>query len=156
MRPCKELPLPTPDLINCQNVHVLHDLPPNINQIPCHHLDLAYQFICPPDVALILTSDDSLSLLPPSLPFFLFLSLVALTQNCHMCSHLYCVFTYIYSLLIEKDLHECRNISVKFPCALLVYLCLLSGDFLIFFSKSIPFLLLFLRLKLAWIESLAT
>ena len=46
--------------------------------------------------------------------------------------HLYCVFTYIYFLLIEKNLFECRNILVKFPCALFVYLCLSSEDLLIF------------------------
>ena len=31
--------------------------------------------------------------------------------------HLYCVFTYIYSLMIKKDLCEYQNVSVKFPCA---------------------------------------
>ena len=33
---------------------------------------------------------------------------------CEQTCHLYSVFTYIYSLLIEKDLCECRNISVNF------------------------------------------
>ena len=33
-----------------------------------------------------------------------------------MWCHLYHVFTYIYSLLIEKDICVCRNISVKLPC----------------------------------------
>ena len=46
-------------------------------------------------------------------------------------------FTYIYSLLIEIDLWECWNVSVKIPYALLVYLCH-------FFSKSFSFLFLFL------------
>ena len=32
--------------------------------------------------------------------------------------HLYCVFTYMYSLLIEKDLCECQNVSIKLLCAL--------------------------------------
>ena len=32
--------------------------------------------------------------------------------------HLYNVFTYIYSLLIEKDLRKSRNVSVKFLFAL--------------------------------------
>ena len=32
--------------------------------------------------------------------------------------HLHCVFTYIYSILIEEDLCENRYISVKFPWAL--------------------------------------
>ena len=43
--------------------------------------------------------------------------------------HLYCVFTYIYSLLIEKDICDCQNVSVKLPC---VYVCLSSGDLFIF------------------------
>ena len=46
--------------------------------------------------------------------------------------YLYCLFTYIYSLLIEKDFCEGQNLSVKFLCALLVYLCLSFGN-LIFF-----------------------
>ena len=37
--------------------------------------------------------------------------------------HLYCVFTYIYSFLMDKDLCESSNVSIKFPCALLVHLC---------------------------------
>ena len=43
--------------------------------------------------------------------------------------HLYCVFTCIYSLLIEKDICDCQNISIKLPC---VYLCLSSGELFIF------------------------
>jgi hypothetical protein len=31
--------------------------------------------------------------------------------------HLYCRFKYIYSVLIEKDLYECRDVSVKFSYA---------------------------------------
>ena len=53
------------------------------------------------------------------------------------CGAFYCVFTYIYSLLIEKDLFECENISVKFPC---VYLCFSSRDFFIFSVRVSPFL----------------
>ena len=34
-------------------------------------------------------------------------------------------FTNIFSLLIQKDLCECRNESIKFPC---VYLCLSSRE----------------------------
>jgi hypothetical protein len=55
--------------------------------------------------------------------------------------HLYCVFTYIYSFLIEKDLRQCRNVSLKFMCALLVYLCLSSRDLSIF--SVIPIFVLF-------------
>ena len=54
-------------------------------------------------------------------------------------SRLYCVFTYIYSLLIEKDIFDCRNVPGKLPC---VYLYLSSWD--LFFSVSFLFLLLFL------------
>jgi hypothetical protein len=43
--------------------------------------------------------------------------------------HLYHIFTYIYSIVIEKDICNCQNVSVKFPC---VYVCLLSGDLFVF------------------------
>ena len=33
--------------------------------------------------------------------------------------HLYCVFTYIHILRIDKDVFECQNILVKFPGAVL-------------------------------------
>ena len=52
--------------------------------------------------------------------------------------HLYRVFTYIYCLLIEKDICDCQNISNKFPC---VCVCLSSGDLFSFlqqFSLSFP------------------
>ena len=42
------------------------------------------------------------------------------------------VCTYIYSLLIEKDPCECWNISVKFVCALFIYLYLSSRELFIF------------------------
>ena len=45
--------------------------------------------------------------------------------------------------MIEKYLSECLNVSVKFLCALLVYLCLSSGDPFIVFGKSIPFFIPF-------------
>ena len=46
--------------------------------------------------------------------------------------HLYCVFTYSYSLLIEENICDCRNVSVRLPC---VYLCISSGDLLIFSAR---------------------
>ena len=55
--------------------------------------------------------------------------------------HLYCVFTYIYSLLIEKYLCECRNVSVKFAFCLLVYFIWRP----LHFFGNFPFLFLFLR-----------
>ena len=42
------------------------------------------------------------------------------------------MFTYIYSLLIEKDLYESQNVTYKILCALVVYLCLSSRDLFIF------------------------
>ena len=51
--------------------------------------------------------------------------------------HVYSVFTYIYSLLIKKDLHECRNISSE--C---LFVALIQRS-LHCFSKSFPFLFLF-------------
>ena len=48
--------------------------------------------------------------------------LVTLTETLTW-RRLYCVFTYIYSLPIEKDICDFRNVSVKLPC---VYLCLSS------------------------------
>ena len=32
---------------------------------------------------------------------------------------LYCMFTYIYSLLIKKDICDCQNISIKLPCVII-------------------------------------
>ena len=55
--------------------------------------------------------------------------------------YLYCVFTNIYSLLIDKDLCESKKISIKFPSALLVYMCLSSGNPL-FFPLFIPIFVL--------------
>ena len=52
----------------------------------------------------------------------------------------YHVFTYMYSLLIEKDILDRRNISNKFPC---VCVCFSSRDLFIF-GKSFPFLFPFL------------
>ena len=43
--------------------------------------------------------------------------------------HLYWLFIYIYSLLIEEDIFDRQNISVKLPC---VYVCLSSGYLFIF------------------------
>ena len=40
---------------------------------------------------------------------------------------IFTVFTYIYRLVIDKDLRECQNVSVNFPCALS------PTDLLIFF-----------------------
>ena len=47
--------------------------------------------------------------------------------------HLYRVFAYIHSLLIEKDDCDRRNISIKFPCAFPMVISSIFG-------KSFPFL----------------
>ena len=65
--------------------------------------------------------------------------------------HLYCVFVYIYSFLIEKDLHKCWNISVKFPCALLVYLYLSLEDLFVFSVRIFPLYSYFCKLKVYFI-----
>ena len=39
---------------------------------------------------------------------------------------------YIYSLLFDKDICDCQNISVKLPC---IYVCLSSGDLFIFLVR---------------------
>jgi len=39
------------------------------------------------------------------------------------------MYIYIYSLLIENDICDCQNVSVKLTC---VYMCLSFGDLFIF------------------------
>ena len=94
--------------------------------------------LCPSDT----NSDDSLTLMfiiirNNATPWWYTLALdilqIFLSKDVMWC-HLYGVFTYTYSLLTEKDLCECWNVSVKFPCALL---------FICAFDKSFPFLFLF-------------
>ena len=50
-------------------------------------------------------------------------------ENVFIWQRLYHVFTYIYSLMIEKDIFDRQNVSVKLPC---VYVCLSSEDLFIF------------------------
>ena len=54
---------------------------------------------------------------------------------------LYRVFTYIYSLLIERDICDHWNISIK----LCVFVCAFPLEISSFFSKSFPFLFPFLK-----------
>ena len=56
--------------------------------------------------------------------------------------HLYYVFTYIYSLLIEKDICDRQNVSIKLPC---VYVCLSSRDLFIFSVRVSSLFFLFLK-----------
>ena len=58
-----------------------------------------------------------------------------------MCCCLYCVFTYIYSLMIEKDICDCWNASFKLPC---VCVCLSSGVLFIFSVRVSCFFFYFL------------
>ena len=50
------------------------------------------------------------------------------TGNYHVMSS-FGVITYIYSLLIDKDICDCQNVSCNLPC---VYLCFSSGDLFAF------------------------
>jgi hypothetical protein len=59
-----------------------------------------------------------------------------------MWNHLYNVFTYIYSLMIEKDICDCQNISIKLLC---VYLCLSFGDLFVFSVRVFSFYLYFCK-----------
>ena len=54
------------------------------------------------------------------------------------------VFTYIYSLLIEKDIYDCQNVSVKLPY---VYVCLSSRDLFIFLVRVSAFFSYFCVIK---------
>ena len=69
--------------------------------------------------------------------FYLSTSSTIIALNFPTSHYLYCAFTYIYSLLIDKDL--CKSGNIKFPCALLVYLCLSFGDLFIFSVRVSPF-----------------
>ena len=78
--------------------------------------------------ALVLTSSN-LHSIPPSHPPFLISSCFFPCRFYSKLPHgaIFTVFTYIYSLLIEKDLCEYRNLSVKFPY---VVLCFFFCDFI--------------------------
>ena len=86
---------------------------------PAAILNSPINSFCPLDTALVLTSNDFHSIFPPSLPLFPFPvshpfwwhSSESITRH-----GLYHVFTYIYSLLIEKDICDCQNVSVKLSC----------------------------------------
>ena len=54
---------------------------------------------------------------------------------------LYCVFTYIYSLLLGKDICDHWNVSIKLLC---VCVCLLSRNLLIFLVRVSYFFFYFL------------
>ena len=64
----------------------------------------------------------------------LILSSVTVKRRCP-----YRVFTYIHSILIEKDICECRNVSVVLSC---IYMCFSCED-LLFFDKTFLFIFLY-------------
>jgi len=70
-------------------------------------------------------------------------------NTCDMWCHLYCVFSYIYSLLIERDICDCWNVSVKLLC---VYVYLSSEDLFIFSVRVSSFFSYFcvMRIYLSW------
>ena len=84
---------------------------------PVTILNTTINSIYPPGKALVLNSDNSLSNFPPHLPScsFPWCLLLEIVSQCH----LYHVFTYIHALLTDKNLCECQNVLIIFPCALL-------------------------------------
>jgi len=64
-------------------------------------------------------------------------------------SRLYCVFTYTYSLLNERDICDCWNILVKLPC---VYVCLSSGDLFILSVRVSSFFSYFWLIRISLLQ----
>jgi hypothetical protein len=60
-----------------------------------------------------------------------------------MWHHLYHVFTYFYFLLIEKDICDCRNVSVNLPYVV----CFSLGDLFTFLVKVSPFFSYFYAIR---------
>ena len=103
-----------------------------------------WKMLCPLDTAMVLTSDNFHLIFPPSPPLLspssFAMPMVAFFSKTLLCCHLYLVFTYIYSILIEKETCDRWNISNKF---LSVFVCLSSGELFIVSVISILFLFLF-------------
>ena len=116
--------------IICWNICVLHNLPPNNNHITCCHLKLVYQFV--------LSFRHSTGV---NFRWFLF-NFPSISSPFLSCTHsgstlpnlsngaIFTVCSHTFTLLIEKDICDHQNISVKLSC---VYLCLSSGDLSSFF-----------------------
>ena len=101
--------------------NLLHNLRLTLIKSPTIILNLPINSLYPPDIALVSTSDNSLplfALLPPPHPLSCFLPWWLFFKTL-MWHHLYCEFTYVHTLLIDKDLCEHPNISINFPCSLL-------------------------------------
>jgi hypothetical protein len=100
------------------NIHVLYNLTPNTTYITHRNLEFTWLFILSSRHSVdILTKIISIQFSLHPLHSFMFLAWWLLLKTVMWC-HLFRVFIYIYSLLIEKDLCECWKISVKFACSL--------------------------------------
>ena len=91
---------------------------------PATTLNSPINSFCSLDTALALTSDIFFSIFP--LPSSSFLPVPSVT---------WC-YVYIHLFSSDKYLSGSQNVSIKFPCALLVYLCLLSGFF--YLASEVP------------------
>jgi len=90
----------------------------------------------PPDTAPVLNSYNiSLSLFHPSPPSSSFRSFLWWPLLKTLTYHLYCVFTYILPLLIDKDLCKCRKILSFSVCS---FSASFIGRHLHFFGKNHP------------------
>jgi len=100
---------------SCWNVHVLQNLPPNTSHTPATILNLPINLSCLLGKALVLTSDNLHLIFPPLFsPVPVSQPPGGTFQNHSHERHLYCVFTYIYSLLIKKGI--CDRQNTLFPC----------------------------------------
>ena len=129
---------------SCWKVCVLHNLLPNTDHITHCHLELAYQFVLSSRHSPGINFRWYLFNLPSTPPLFVLHPLWRYFSKTLMWCHLYRLFRYIYSPLIEKDLRDRRNISIKF---LYVYLCLSSGDLFIFSIRVPAYFLFFFVLE---------
>ena len=93
---------------------------------PTAILNLPINSFCSLDTALVLTSDNFLSIFPLSPPFsFLFLPLVTFMQNCH-------VVLSLLSLLINKDL--CVQLYQLSFCVIFYFICVFHPETFLFFQ----------------------
>ena len=99
---------------------------------PATILNLPINFLCPLDTALVLTSDN-LHLVPHPSPISVSQPPGGNFKNHSHGHHLYRIFTYIYSLLIEKGICNRWNIS-----SFHVYFRLKISSFFGKFSLSFP------------------
>ena len=110
---------------SCWNICVLHNLGLILITSPTAILNSPINSFCPLDTVPVLTSAFNF----PSLSSSTLLPVPTPGGSCSKLSRdaIFTVFTYIYSHLIDKDLYESRNLSIKFR----VLLCL----FMFFFRR---------------------